>query len=483
VALRPSRRAVLAALLAQPLAAAAPVPPPRPGDPGAADEATRLVVERLPSGRAGFVVVDLDSGEMLEGLVPDAPFAPASVAKIPTALYALERLGPASRFATTVLATGPVVDGVVHGDLVLRGGGDPDLDSAGLATLAELAAARARALTGRFLVDPGPLPITPAIDGDQPVDAAYNPAVAGLNLNYNRVRFSWRRKGDAVETALEAHAVGASPVTQAIEAVLEGADCGCPVFSHDPDARPERWRVRADALRGEGSVWLPVRAPAAYAGDVFRTVAAEAGLALPEPVVGRAPDGSAPLAMLESRPVSEIVSDMLLYSNNLTAETLGLAATAKGGRPADTLAASAAEMARWAGFAPDDPEFRLANHSGLSANSAVSPRRMAAILRRAAEGPLPDLLEPRRIDDRGAEAPQGAAVVGKTGTLDFVRGLAGYADAPSGRRLVFAWFANDLERREATRGMGRRPPGSIGWRNRAQALERALLRSWVRRFD
>jgi D-alanyl-D-alanine carboxypeptidase/D-alanyl-D-alanine-endopeptidase (penicillin-binding protein 4) len=74
-------------------------------------------------------------------------------------------------------------------------------------------------------------------------------------------------------------------------------------------------------------------------------------------------------------------------------------------------------------------------------------------------------------------------VVGKTGTLDFVRGLAGYAATPSGRRLVYAWFANDLARREATRGMGRRPPGALSWRNRAQALERALLRGWVTRFD
>ena len=70
----------------------------------------------------------------------------------------------------------------------------------------------------------------------------------------------------------------------------------------------------------------------------------------------------------------------------------------------------------------------------------------------------------------------------KTGTLDFARGLAGYARAASGRRLVFAYFANDLERRAETRGMGRRPPGARGWRNRAQALERALLRSWTRRF-
>jgi len=70
----------------------------------------------------------------------------------------------------------------------------------------------------------------------------------------------------------------------------------------------------------------------------------------------------------------------------------------------------------------------------------------------------------------------------KTGTLDFARGLAGYAVTPSGRRLAFAYFANDLDRRAAAPGPGR-PAGARGWRNRAVRLERALLRGWLNRFD
>jgi D-alanyl-D-alanine carboxypeptidase/D-alanyl-D-alanine-endopeptidase (penicillin-binding protein 4) len=483
VALKASRRAFLAGGLSAlaPFACAAPVPPrrPQPGEGGSA--AARLVAERLPSGRAGFVLLDLETGETLDALAPDELFAPASVAKIPTALYALDVLGPDRRFRTEVVATGAVVGRRVEGDLALVGGGDPELDSGALAGLAARAAERVDSVSGRFVVDPGLTPSLPRIDDDQPVDAAYNPGLGGLNLNYNRVRFRWRRKGDAVETALEAHAVGASPPTGAVALALEGPDCDCPIFAHEPASRPEIWRVRRDALNGEGSVWLPVRGAAAYAADVFRTLSAEAGLALPAPAPGRVPDGAAPLAAHESRTMIEIVADMLDYSTNLTAEAVGMAATLARGAQARTLADSAAEMARWAGL-EGDPGFALSNHSGLSAASAVSPRLMAELLRRSAGGALPGLLEERRIDDRGAAAPEGTVVVGKTGTLDFARGLAGYATAPSGRKLVYAWFANDLARREATRGMGRRPPGARGWRNRATALERALLREWVGRF-
>jgi D-alanyl-D-alanine carboxypeptidase/D-alanyl-D-alanine-endopeptidase (penicillin-binding protein 4) len=65
-------------------------------------------------------------------------------------------------------------------------------------------------------------------------------------------------------------------------------------------------------------------------------------------------------------------------------------------------------------------------------------------------------------------------IVAKTGTMDYVRGLAGYIATPSGRRLVFAIFSNDLDRRvEGVQRINRR------WMARARAFERALIRNWV----
>ena len=85
--------------------------------------------------------------------------APASVTKAVTALYALDTLGRGHRFATRLLAAGPVEDGVLRGDLVLAGGGDPTLDTDALADMAAgLKRAGVREVTGAFRVWGGAVP-------------------------------------------------------------------------------------------------------------------------------------------------------------------------------------------------------------------------------------------------------------------------------------------------------------------------------------
>ena len=69
-------------------------------------------------------------------------------------------------------------------------------------------------------------------------------------------------------------------------------------------------------------------------------------------------------------------------------------------------------------------------------------------------------------------------VVAKTGTMNFIRGLAGYIATPGGKRFAFAIFSNDLSRRG---GRGERVDKR--WLGRAKGFERALIRSWVIRVD
>ena len=91
---------------------------------------------RAPS--SGALAVDLDTGETIYRLRADTPRMPASVEKLYTSATALERFGAAGRLATTVYAeTPPDAEGVVDGDLFLRGGGDPNLDVIDLGKLAE----------------------------------------------------------------------------------------------------------------------------------------------------------------------------------------------------------------------------------------------------------------------------------------------------------------------------------------------------------
>ncbi|MEM1346315.1 MAG: D-alanyl-D-alanine carboxypeptidase [Pseudomonadota bacterium] len=490
------RRAAIAGLLSLSACAAvadapprAPLPRTRPLGPipEATSEAGFELKARLgPSGPSGWLVADLDTGAVLDAQDGERAFAPASVAKMPTALYAAERLGLAHRFETAVLGRGRLAAGTLDGDLILKGGGDPELDSDALYTLAEaLRSAGLTRITGRFLVDGAPLPEIASIDPTQPIDVPYNPGVAGLNLNFNRVRLRWGR-GQPRFSALG-----------------EGRDPAAPWIGVDPArGRPmhvvagERvlWRLPARALQGRGERWLPVKRPVLHAGRVFQAIAREVGIVLPSPELGLAGEARV-LARLSGRPLGEVASDMLRFSTNLTAEALGLAAShATDGAPA-TLAASAGLMNRWhagcIGRSSDDAAIGFVNHSGLSIQSRIAPEHLVALLASAAgrgaakarapslpPGTAAALLAPYALGGRDNPLAAATEVRAKTGTMDYVRGLSGYLTTPGGRRLAFAILSNDLAaRRGAVRQLNR------AWMRRAKGFERALLLSWAGRFD
>jgi len=84
-------------------------------------------------------------------------------------------------------------------------------------------------------------------------------------------------------------------------------------------------------------------------------------------------------------------------------------------------------------------------------------------------------------DDKG-EAVEGhpVRVLAKTGTLNFVSGLAGHIVPPGGREMVFAIFAADVPRREALSLAEReQPPGGPEWARRARTLQGRLIARWT----
>jgi D-alanyl-D-alanine carboxypeptidase/D-alanyl-D-alanine-endopeptidase (penicillin-binding protein 4) len=182
------------------------------------------------SGISGWMVVDFDSGEVIDQYQADMAFAPASVAKLPTTLYALDRLGPEHRFETKVAIAGRVRGETLEGDLILIGGGDPELDTDALLPLVTQSKERGfRYVTGNFLVDGSAGPQLAAIDTGQPVDAAYNPAVSGLNLNFNRVRLKWDARGTARQLRVSAKAARLDEVGRTRNSpATQGLGQGCP---------------------------------------------------------------------------------------------------------------------------------------------------------------------------------------------------------------------------------------------------------------
>ncbi len=507
--------ATLLALGAAPVWAAgpktSPVPEPRPAyePPSAAS----LVAQNPISGVTGYILVDAESGEVLEQRLSDKAFLPASVAKAPTALYAYQVLGPDYVFSTSLLVAGPVENGVLKGDLYLQGGGDPELDTDKIAELAgALKAAGIVTVEGGFYVAHGGLPAVPQIDPTQPGHVAYNPSVGGLNLNFNRVLMEWRRTGKAeYEVDLEARALKWSPkVAMMRPEIGEMAQQGS-VFEHEVTPKGEVWRVAREALGPEGSRWLPVRDSALYAGAVLREVAHVSGVILPEPQHGETPVLAQRIATVQSRPTSVVLTKMLKYSTNLSAEVVGMSATAARGAPSGMLNGSAAAMTRWLGETLQidvTSGLALENHSGLSSRSRVTPEVMAQILVGAMRLPGPPVGDPKVVELRGGvggalwrlmpdyrlregegePALPPIEIRAKSGTMYYGRGLAGYMKGEDGRPLVFAIFTSDFSKRARLDALPNpeareRPRGGRGWLRRAQYLERAILKSWARQYS
>lgn len=488
--------AAMALMAAAPQQAPAPeVKPPKPILLGA-----DIVDLAQLSGDTAYLVFDLATGQPLEAGNLDLPLPPASVAKAPTAIYALDRLGAGYRFETRLATVGQITGGVLKGDLILQGGGDPELDSVGLDALAsELALSGIRQVEGRFLVDDSFYPPIERIDDTQPEVASYNPSISALSLNFNRVYTEWRRATGGYDVRVEARADGMSPLTGAavVEIVEDTASGGA--FDYVDSSQVELWRVRRSALGKRGSRFLPIRRAALYAGQVFRDLARGHGVKLPRPEQGAAPTISNVLARRESRSLTNISRDMLRYSTNLTAEALGLAATRTGGLVPSNLAASAGAMNAWTsafvGATPGDRGLALVNHSGLSGSSRMTVRRMVEVLAAADLRGFPALnggqattlfalLKEIGVEEKDKPSPKHPYVIrAKTGTLNFTSALAGYIQTDKGRRLAFAIISADLAKRAAFNDPNvESPTGSRTWGAVARNLQRTLLRSWIDRF-
>ena len=443
--------------------------------------AVDLIAAAGLAGQVGFVIADHATGEILEAVDATTARPPASVTKALTTLYAIETLGPDHRFVTRVLTTGPIADGVLDGDLILAGGGDPTLLTDDLAALAGSAfAAGLRQVNGRFLVWGNALPGEREIEPGQLDQLDYNPSLGGLNLNFNRVFFEWARNGADYTVSMDARSdTRRPPVTVARMQVV---DRSLPVYTYAAGRAVDEWTVARGALGKAGSRWLPVRFPTLYAGEVFRTLAQDAGIALPAATEVQDLPEARELARFESVPLRDMLRSMLLYSTNLTAEVIGMAATAQVRGAPETMRASAGQMASWlterAGIAP-----QLTDHSGLSDANRISAGDMVALLN--AQG-VEDRLHPlmkriAMVDDARRAIPDfPASVQAKTGTLNFVSTLAGYLRTDTGRTLSFAIFAFDPDAREASlSSLDEQPAGASAFNGKAKRLQQDLLQRWA----
>ncbi|HDS74388.1 MAG TPA: D-alanyl-D-alanine carboxypeptidase/D-alanyl-D-alanine-endopeptidase, partial [Firmicutes bacterium] len=202
------------------------------------------------------------------------------------------------------------------------------------------------------------------------------------------------------------------------------------------------------------TVWRTVPDPVAYAGSVFRTALIDAGVTIGDSlIVATAPDSNTTtLAVIHSASLDVLIRRFLKKSHNLTGEALlkHLGTTFRGtGSWECGLQATRSILHTFAGI--DSTTYRLADGSGLSRYTEISPRVLATLLRAASDeftmapeifAAMPIAGVDGTLARRLSEDPIAGTVRGKTGSMTGVSSLAGVLETREGEKLVYCLLMN-----------------------------------------
>jgi D-alanyl-D-alanine carboxypeptidase/D-alanyl-D-alanine-endopeptidase (penicillin-binding protein 4) len=439
---------------------------------------TLLAAAPANKGEWGLLIIDAETGETLYELNADSYFVPASNMKLFTTALALAKLGPDYRFHTTLESHATISpEGVLSGDLLLVGRGDPNLsnrkfpydlkeefDGAPEKVLAELADALVakglKEISGDVVGDDSYFPREVYPNGWEIDDMVweYGAAVSAIVVDDNTVAMMLT-PGESAGAPVQAVVTPATPdfIVQN-DVVTSAAEMKSDLtLTREPNSRVVVIRGTMPARSAPRKLVLAIHEPAEHAAALLTRLLVERGIKIdgtsrslhvPEPV------GAAPRAVLAehvSVPLGDSVKLVHKISQNLHTEMLLRAAarnTAVWNSPED-LMKFPADFYAAAGIAPGD--VIQTDGSGLSRHDLVTPRAVVALLKYAEGQPwfapyyasLPVAGVDGTLETLMKNTPSAGRIHAKTGSVEHVRTRSGFAETPNGRRLIFSFLSNN----------------------------------------
>lgn len=409
----------------------------------------------IPVSAVGVVIQQTGSRSPLVSVNAKQAMNPASTMKLLTTYAGLDLLGPAYAWKTEAYLNGELKNGVLHGDLVLKGYGDPRFTVEQFwLWLRELRARGLRDIRGDLVLDRSFFELPPhdpaAFDND-PV-RAYNVGPDALLLNFNTVRLRYQPAGNGMKIVTEPALDGISLDNRLAPQPAPGCDNWDDTILVQPEGDTVVLQGGYPGECGEREHSLSVVPHTRYAESVFRTLWQELGGTLQGKArEGTVSAGAQPFSTHYSAPLAEVIRDINKFSNNVMARQLFLTlGTAGGGSPA-TLERSMLAVRDWlADKKMYFPELVLENGAGLSRMERISARHLAQLLQSAAQSPLgaefsaslPILGVDGSVKKRLKESPSAGQAHLKTGTLEGVKTLAGYVRSRSGREWIVVFLIN-----------------------------------------
>jgi len=377
---------------------------------------------------------------------------PASVMKLFTTYAALSLLGPDHTWRNRVYTDGPVRDGVLHGNLIVRGSGDPKLVMERLqALLAQVQAAGVREVRGDMVLDRSVFDVRERSEpfDDEPL-RPYNVGPDGLLLNFKAViyKFTPDPANGHVQVRFEPPLAGLSVTPQLPLTSTPCSDWRRQVQADFSQPLQVRFAGGYPASCGEREWPVAFPEPAQYAPRVLQAMWAGAGGQLSGQVrYGTRPTHARLLLEAPSLPLSEVIKDINKFSNNVMAQQLYLSLSSEMGAPG-RFEASRLRLSQWwrHGF-PGQVEPVLENGSGLSRTERSTAHALTALLQAADASPharaFTDSLAVAGVDgtaarlkDRNPQSPVIGNAWLKTGSLRDVVSVAGYVQGQSGQRYT-----------------------------------------------
>jgi D-alanyl-D-alanine carboxypeptidase/D-alanyl-D-alanine-endopeptidase (penicillin-binding protein 4) len=456
----------------------------------AADLASRLdhIIDASPAlshAIVGMRVVRLSDGHVLYGHNSERLFVPASNMKLFTTALALSKLGDEYRLTTQIGADVPIdAEGTLAGDLELVGGGDPSLSG--------------REYPYRSHAATGAVYSFRAIDemADQLIAANGLKRVEG-NIVGDDMRYVWepqpgpwssdsatREYGAPVSALIindNTFALTLNPAGRAGD--LARVTLAPPFENFSIDNRVvtiERGQRKIEFYRsasgGELHLWgtipksdagytqeLAIGDPALYAAEVLRDALLRRGISLggkavarhrfPDETISELPKLEVVFAERRSPPLFELLQVVDKVSQNLHAEVFLREVAVASGHTGSRQAGLMSMDTFLAGIGISSEEYQFTDGSGLSRDTLVSPTAVTQLLIHMNEAAhreewlnlLPIGGEDGTLGSRFAGHPEARAIRAKTGTLDHVKTMSGYADTMANGRVAFSLLVNNFE--------------------------------------
>lgn len=386
----------------------------------------------LAGAAIGFCLIDSKGEGVMEDHAQTA-FIPASSLKTLTTATALEVLGPDFRFTTTLKSTAPIEAGIIRGDLVIVGGGDPMLAMADLQAWAEELKKRGlRMITGRVRADARIF--SGSLYGDfwnwGDIGNGYGSGVSGLNLNHNRYTLAFRA-GETVGSpaTLLGISVDVPDVDWSNEVTTGPKDSGDGVVIHGGE------KANAIHLRGtvplgaekfavKGAVPDPVR----FATHQFSRVLAAAGIQIGGGTASET-EPTHELLKHDSPPLIEIVKSIHASSDNHETECVFRMLGVKAAKAPDVMIRE-----HWKPRGLDFIGLRMEDGCGLARADFIRPLDLARLQFLAGTGPQGAVYKESLLSKEGLRW--------KGGAMSGVRTVTGYVTGKSGEEFCFAFMVN-----------------------------------------